>query len=122
MVDLESKWKEAFPRVCSNIYCGVCGIPDSWVPHIELALARLEATGLDVSVAQVKEKYGILRLYLDYGPMLKEDERHILDDIVILASSACYGMCHNCGSKDDIKYHGKGWVLRVCAACRVDAP
>lgn len=62
--------EECFPHSCNYIYCGA-----DWHPHwgesIWKALTRIEKIAKDfpelkVQVAQIKDKFGQLRLYVDY--------------------------------------------------------
>lgn len=59
MIDLEKK----YPFCMSNCYCG-WSYPDSWEDAIVEALDVIEASR-SYTVAQIKEKFGGLRIYID---------------------------------------------------------
>lgn len=59
MIDLEKK----YPLCMSNCYCG-WSYPDSWEDAIVEALDVIEASR-SYTVAQIKEKFGGLRIYVD---------------------------------------------------------
>lgn len=67
MIDLEKK----YPFCMSNCYCG-WSYPDSWEDAIVEALDVIEASR-GYTVAQIKEKFGGLRIYLD--SINTDDER-----------------------------------------------
>ena len=65
------KW---YPEICSNIYCGA-SIPSEWEDIVVGALEELRH--YPVSVAQIKSKFGGLRLYIDFKDCATSDDiRH----------------------------------------------
>jgi hypothetical protein len=82
-----------------------------------LKLSHLNCPSLKVS--QIKEKFGILRVYLDYGGMdLNEDIPRQADLIVAEAENASRRVCEDCGSKDDSVTTEGRYLLTQCNACR----
>lgn len=69
--DIQAWAEEALPNTCDNIYCGV-EIPYRWYAVVLAALVIIENDTLElpakVSIAQVKEKFGGLRIYYDVEP------------------------------------------------------
>jgi hypothetical protein len=66
----------------------------------------------NVRVAQVKEKFGGLRFYVDAAPMEVYD---VIDECERLS----YEICEKCGKPG--KPRGGGWVLTLCDECALDA-
>ena len=93
-----------------------CCVPAPWAPIIKSALDEMEElrkTGVTFTVAQIKEKFGSLRLYVrgisDYS---------LVEDIIIRADEETSKTCAVCGSHDDVKIGTRnkdsGWVLTLC--------
>ena len=64
-----------------------------------------------VEVAQVKEKFGGLRFYIDKG----NDEIY---GMIRLAETMSYYICEKCGSTKDISQNKGGWIKTLCQKCR----
>ncbi len=64
---------------------------------------------LNLTVQQVKEKFGGLRFYV-YGG----DER--IRGMIEFAESMSYKICESCGNPG--KVGGKGWMSTLCVLCR----
>lgn len=78
--DIQAWAEETLPDTCGNIYCGV-EIPYRWYAIVMAALLIIGNDTVElpakVSIAQVKEKFGGLRIYYDVEPpeMYQEVER-----------------------------------------------
>ena len=59
---------------------------------------------------QVKEKFGLLRIYTDGS------DDHIYD-LIHEAEEASAQVCERCGSKENVTSEG-GWILTLCKECR----
>ena len=82
-----------------------------WHPLIKDALTRIEALGnANLTVLQVKEKFGGLRIYLS----LSSTEA---DAIITAAEAEASETCEECGSKEDVKLRGGGWLRTLCDPC-----
>ena len=89
--------------------CFECG--PGWHPLIIDALTRIEALGnANLTVVQVKEKFGGLRIYLS----LPNDEA---DAIIAAAEEEAFKTCEECGSKENVKLRGGGWLRTLCNNC-----
>jgi len=64
----------------------------------------------DFCFAQIKEKFGGLRVYIDNGTDAIYD---ILDE----AEKKSYEICESCGTRDEVTSEGS-WVKTLCATCR----
>lgn len=104
-----SEWKEALlerdtPIVWPAIDCG-----DGWRPLVEFLYDECERLGL--KVAQVKEKFGQLRFYVDgdMEPNAKVDEFYQIASVVQQISAR---ICEQCGAHGGPR--GGGWIKTLC--------
>ncbi len=79
MLSFEEKIEKWYPEICSNIYCGA-SIPPEWEDIVVDALEELRK--YPISVAQIKEKFGGLRIYYDCGEEFGGDIRMYVDEII----------------------------------------
>ena len=79
---------------------------DGWFGLLLEASLALEALGLpDLKAAQVKEKFGGLRLYVD-------GETDEVEAIISRAEERSYVECEECGAAG--KSTGRGWIRTLC--------
>ena len=81
-----------------------CG--DGWYKLIDELSAKLEPLG--VVAAQVKEKFGGLRFYLETG----SEEAW---DLVSKAEEQSLRTCERCGETG--RPRGRGWITTLCDEC-----
>lgn len=62
---------------------------------------------------QIKEKWGGLRVYVNYGT--KE-----LFDMIEKAEDESYQVCETCGSREDVGLKFDGWYETMCHKCAVE--
>ena len=97
-----------------------CG--DGWIPLIEEAKTiiakynqKLKEEYLDtepLEFIQIKEKWGGLRIYLNYYV------QEIADKIHELESKSLY-ICEHCGTNKNVKRDWThGWIMTLCDKCR----
>lgn len=109
---------EKYPKLFSHLggdpreTCMAWGIctGDGWYNILDELCAKLEPYG--VVAAQVKEKFGTLRFYLEATPSDKWEEIHKLIGEAELKSSET---CEQCGKPGTIR--GGGWVRCLCDDC-----
>lgn len=103
---LVNGWRTNVPPItdCSFMQHG-----DGWFRLEQLLIEDLIKLGWNKEVTQIKEKFGGLRFYINYG----SDE---IFKRIDQAESESYKTCEICGSKDDI---GKtsGWITTMCEPC-----
>ena len=63
-----------------------------------------------MAFTQIKEKWGGLRVYVNYGT--KE-----LYDMIEKAESESYEICETCGSREDVGEKFDGWYETMCHEC-----
>jgi len=104
---------------------GIC-TGDGWYDIIDEICAGLEKLryeyGVIVMAAQVKEKFGTLRFYTEYSPMLlklTKDEYdkiyELAQDIVSAGEDKSCITCEQCGQPGT--QNKGGWVRTSCASC-----
>lgn len=119
-MDYIKELERDFPNAMSNVYCGAY-IGKGWIPAVREALAVLEAAG--AKVAQIKEKFGGLRLYWD-SPDLEVGARPFSVWHYIACSMAekqaeakCWKICEDCGQPGVIR--NSGWIRTLCDSCAI---
>ena len=93
-------------------------IPDSWKPLVKPIIQKIEEYNAShkskISVLQVKEKFGSLRMYMSY-PDDEESLKEIKEMIVIAKKNAEH-TCANCGASATIKYD-RPYIIPLCETC-----
>lgn len=93
------------------------GCGDGWVPFIEEAFIKLIALGWDRKVAQIKEKFGHLRFYIDPQPDVDYEKFiHIADE----AECKSYKICEVCGAPGETCSASGSWLNTMCKPCWED--
>lgn len=114
-------WYSIIDSLCSVIKNTVENVKRRWSDEVPDLL-------FDVRAAQVKEKYGSLRFYIDIDFDTREDlEDRIKNDImrsiesihgsVSMAESMSHVVCENCGKTGSIDYD-QMWLRCECVECR----
>ena len=102
-------------------------IPPGWGDVIEKYLKRLDKlvkrNNWNIYVAQVKEKFGTLRFYVDIlgddsFPQYSDENPDIraFYDIIHEMEAETGEVCCDCGTRDDVKCYG-GWIHYACPTC-----
>lgn len=80
-------------------------IGPGWANIVRPVVERAVAKG--VPIAQVKEKFGGLRIYLD----VRDKE---LEEMISEAEFEADVTCEICGTKENVSTRGKYWVKTLC--------
>ena len=92
--DFEASIKEKFPGLLAEHYGGICTGPGCW-PLIESTLDSIQkrklAENLKTEVVQIKEKFGLLRIYC------RNSDEHIDTVLVHNAEVRSSRICEACG-------------------------
>ena len=115
--------------VTAPLYRGLeCG--DGWRPAVERLFAKLDAIGW-ITVEQVKEKFGSLRVYFSVRTeglvgFTEEEEEAFYADICSRAEAAvaeavreCDNTCESCGATENVLLRGNVWLTTQCDACAI---
>jgi hypothetical protein len=94
-----------YPRAYGKVYCGFYVEP-GWLSILDELGAVMEQHG--IAAAQVKEKFGGLRVYTD--------EAHAeVDAAIKAAESKAWKTCEVCGEPGKrVAVNGGGWVKTMC--------
>ena len=115
--ELEKKLVEKFPSFFRDIYgdptktCMAfgCTCGPGWYNLIYDLCEKLQ-DGADFKFEQIKEKFGLLRIYASGG----NTESY---NLISKAEDASGAVCENCGSTENITTEG-GWLVTLCKECR----
>ena len=116
--DLEQKLVEKYPNLYKE-YGGditetcmgwgfTCG--NGWFDLIDKLSEKLEKHG--VVAAQVKEKFGGLRFYIN---PIKSDKSKEIRDLINEAEQQSYKICEKCGNPGNVR--GGRWISTLCDEC-----
>ncbi len=83
-----------------------CG--EGWAPLIDRLIGDIIKLGWNKEIAQVKEKFGGLRFYINAAP----DAVH---DRINQAEDESFITCENCGEPGQPR--GGGWIKTLCDNC-----
>jgi hypothetical protein len=86
-------------------------VGDGWEPLLRRTFEQLSRLDPPPVLAQVKEKYGGLRIYWHGGP-----DSDVVDDIVDAAEAESYRICEECGKPGEP--NTTGWISTRCPGCR----
>jgi hypothetical protein len=64
-----------------------------------------------VRIAQIKEKFGGLRVYIDGND-------DYIRGVISLAEKLSYSICEDCGTNHNVTQNKKGWIRSLCPSCR----
>jgi len=105
----EKKFLDRWPKWFGPRFRFECG--DGWLDLIWDLCERIEDldTDADMTVAQVKEKFGGLRFYVLSATQEAFD---LIDD----AEDESYLVCESCGSRDEVETSGS-WLRTLCKKC-----
>ncbi len=87
-----------------NLWCG-----PGWYPLIIEMFEELIEAGWNKQFSQIKEKWGMLTVYLD---SYNDDLDSILQKYELLSTKVCE-ICGNKGKRRQIK----GWCISLCGRC-----
>lgn len=83
-----------------------------WQPLIEKLHADLSALAPGYGIAQIKEKFGGLRYYLDCTPDFPVAIQDQMEELVTEAELASFLICEQCGAPGELR--GGSWWKTLC--------
>lgn len=116
--ELEHMLRSACPTIFSGDTISVGG-GHGWFDLIMECSLKLEALNVTLpederfTVAQIKEKFGGLRYYLDGKP--NEQAYAIIQE----AENKADKTCAQCGSEKNVHTRSDRWVYTICDACEM---
>jgi hypothetical protein len=89
------------------------GFPeDGWFDLIKDLCEKITATGIGITVVQVKEKFGTLRFYFDMNEGTTKEQYQIVNDLVSEAEVKSEVTCEDCGKPGKLRMGG--WIKCLC--------
>lgn len=115
--ELYNSYPKCFP---TEPYCGF-SIGIGWFESIKYLCIELEKLlskqldeGKGFQIVQVKEKFGCLRVYVDYPT--NNDKLHIdIDKLISVTEQKCSTICEVCGDTGTLRTNG--WWKTLCDNC-----
>lgn len=99
-----------YPEFLTTVPCGVtCG--DGWALILDRMFADFREIGGRIEVGQIKEKFGVLRVYIDTAQFNMEQ----VQARVAQAERESDSVCENCGNPG--KKRDGGWIRTLCDEC-----
>ena len=110
----EARMLERFPKMFAEPYGGFC-VDEGWWPILESLCGQIQhhidwknrqsEIVVQVTVAQIKEKYGGLRFYYDGGD-------DTINGMVRMAEAWADASCETCGAPG--RSREGGWIKTLC--------
>lgn len=102
--------KAKYPEFLTDVRCGAsCG--EGWVSVLDRMFADFRQIGGKIVIAQVKEKFGGLRVYVD----VEESNKEAVWARISQAEEECWKTCEDCGQPGEQR--GGGWIRTLCESC-----
>lgn len=96
--------------------CWGCDCGDGWYDILEELCEKVKDVP-DLQFAQVKEKFGGLRVYPEPGNVAASDMKRVYADIVE-ATKESYATCEYCGDPGELDTK-RAWHRTLCPTCRL---
>ena len=122
--NLELKLQKSYPKLFKDLYgdpmstCMAWGVAvgDGWYDIIDEMCKKMnrikDANGERIVFAQIKEKFGTLRVYINWPEGFTEDQMKKIYDIEREAENNALITCEVCGKSGSM--NGKYWLKVVC--------
>lgn len=111
--------KVSYPTVFKETFYFEC--EDGWL-HLIQEIAKFISDRTDkCQAAQVKEKFGTLRFYIDCQEGLSEETYKEIAEYINAVERLSYYVCEYCGSKLDETNRSKNtsyWIKNICITCK----
>lgn len=117
---------EKYPLFFPNIYGDYtktslafgleCG--NGWFSIMEELCEKIASLGdIGFEFTQIKEKWGLLRVYYTFRTEI-ECCWDKIDELIDAAETKSGHICEHCGSKDDVTHKARGgWISTLCNSC-----
>jgi hypothetical protein len=111
--------KVSYPTVFKENFYFEC--EDGWL-HLIQEIAMFISSRTDkCQAAQVKEKFGTLRFYIDCVEGLSEETYKEIAEYISAVERLSYYVCEYCGTKIDDTNRAKNtsyWIKNICVPCK----
>lgn len=107
-------WWPMLDTLCSNI----TDIIQERTQQLEADEKTKDKPKPQVTIAQVKEKFGSLRFYIDTENVDKSENEKI-HDLINKVEEESLKICEDCGEPGERSYKGTGtWIKTICEKCK----
>lgn len=111
--------KNKYPQLFENVYCGI-SCEDGWFDLISQLSEKLtnicKKHNVIIRFAQIKNKFGLLRIYYDSEGEYSQDVSDHVYSLVNAVESMSGTICELCGQEG--KKGGSAWAEVLCSNCR----
>lgn len=111
--------KTTYPTIFDERFYFECG--DGWVDLISEVAKFIIDKKADCQASQVKEKFGMLRFYIDCGHGIREPDYVEIASFISAIERQSAHICETCGVKLDEYNRSKNksyWIKNICIKCR----
>ena len=120
---IEEYWVEKYPKLFAGYHLGIYKSPmawgftcgEGWFNILDQLWKDLDQIG-EVVLAQVKEKFGGLRVYTASVGFLSPDEHTRVRALIAEATSKSFKTCEVCGKPGELR--SGGWLFTHCDDCK----
>jgi hypothetical protein len=112
MTDFPEMFSLVFERehgiwpIAFGVECG-----DGWFDIIYNLTKKIHEIDPTVKITQIKEKFAGLRYYITTGT---DEVWNLIEEAENEASKTC----EKCGTKENVKVRGEGWIRTTCQECQ----
>lgn len=103
---------QKYPYLDKYVSCGWYKLLDQLFSYIESIINKDE-----IEIKQIKNKFGSLRIYLNYKPSVIPDTRDLIDKKIGLIERASHEACEECGELGRLTNLGGFYTCR-CQNCK----
>ncbi len=113
-MELINQLEEEFPHAMSDVYCGVY-YERGWHELVRSAVAVCDAC--KVTVAQIKQKFGVLTIYVDLPEDIPLWHYIAVYTATAQAATKSRSVCERCGNPARLRRVGCYWLTTLCDIC-----
>ena len=95
-----------------------CTVHIGWYPLLSRLHRQLTSVTTDFTYVQIKEKYGTLRCYVDFGETVDDFTRGICDVLIDASTDESSNVCEFCGNRGSLRTD-RVLLKTLCDACCV---
>lgn len=93
-----------------------CSVNAGWYPLLVRLHRQLSTVTDDFTYVQIKEKFGVLRCYVNYGDSIDDFTRGICELLIDASVEESSTICELCGRRGRLRT-GNGRIRTACESC-----
>lgn len=116
--DFPNLYRDRNAPMTDTCMCWGFTCEDGWEPLIREVSEKLEplCIGNNNRAGQVKQKFGGLRIYMDYDENISVEDRNKIFEITVDAQTKSWEICELCGNPGELR-NVKHYVSVKCDDC-----